>query len=455
MLVATMKPITRRRFLARGVAWSGGLAWAGSLRPRVLGANERLNIALIGCGGRGSYVARGLAAAGAQLVGLCDLAAERRDSVGQFLERFAPGYDPARVKKVDRMERVLDDPEVDAVIVATPDHWHALATIRAVQAGKDVYVEKPHSHNIFESRQMVLAARRYRRIIQVGTQNRSGTYNRAALDYIRSGKLGPVHLVKVFNLKKGGPFHLGDAGEPPRNFNWDAWLGPAPMRPFHQRIFHGGWHHFWDFSGGDLCDDAAHQTDLALMLLGDPGMPRAVSSSGGRLAHAGDDSEVPDLLVTTYDFEGLVLTLEHSNYPDYMEKTPTSIRQGNEFPFWLHNATRIELYGAKQMMVVGRHGGGWQATIYPWEIVAQQFGRPCDDEHYVNFVECVKARKPPHADIETLHPSVCMLHMASIAHRVGNRKIRFDADQERFDDPDANALLGRVYRPGYTVPRIG
>jgi predicted dehydrogenase len=447
-----MQPITRRRFLQRGTAWSAGMAFAGSIGSSVLGANERLNVALIGCGGRGSYVARGIAAAGAQLVCLCDLAAERRDGVGQFLERHAPGYDPVRVRKVDRMEQVFDDASVDAVIVATPDHWHALASIRAVQAGKDVYVEKPHSHNICESRKMLEAAGKYRRIIQVGTQNRSGAYNRGALDYLRSGKIGPVHLVKVFNLKKGGPFRLGESGRPAPDFNWDAWLGPAPERPYHQQILNGAWHHFWDYSGGDLCDDAAHQTDLALMLMGDPGMPRAVASSGGRLAHAGDDSEVPDLLVTTYDFDGFVLTLEHSNYPEYMEKTPMSIRQGDEFPFWLHNATRIELYGSQQMMVVGRHGGGWQATIYPWEIVAQQFGRPCDDEHYANFIESVKARKKPNADLETLHPSVCMLHMANIAHRVGNRKIRFDADRERFDDSDANELLGRDYRPNYAVP---
>jgi predicted dehydrogenase len=452
MLQCNMRPLNRRRFLERGAALSAGMAFTGFLSPTVLGANERLRVALIGCGGRGSYVARGIAAAGARIACLCDLAEERRDGVGQFLERHAPGHDAAGVKKVARMEQVLEDSSIDAVIVATPDHWHALATIRAVQAGKDVYVEKPHSHNIFESRKMLEASRKYRRIIQVGTQNRSGAYNLGALEYIRSGKLGPIHLVKVFNLKQGGPFHLGEPGQPPRDFNWDAWLGPAPERPYHQRIMNGGWHHYWDFSGGDLCDDAAHQTDLALMLMGDPGMPRAVASSGGRLAHAGDDSEVPDLLVSTYDFDGFVLTLEHSNYPAYMEKTSTTIRQGDEFPFWLHNATRIELYGAKQMMVVGRHGGGWQATIYPWEVVAQQFGRPCDDEHYANFVECVKTRKKPNADIETLHPSVCMLHMASIAHRIGNRKVRFDAAQERFDDSEANALIGRAYRPAYRVP---
>jgi len=444
--------MTRRRFLERGTAVATGLAMSRPLSSTVLGANERLRVALIGCGGRGSYVARGIAAAGAQIVSLCDLSEERRDGVNQFLERHAPGHAVGQVTKVSRMERVFEDPSVDAVIVATPDHWHALASIRAVQAGKDVYVEKPHSHNIYESRQMLEASRKHGRIIQVGTQNRSGAYNRGALEYIRGGKLGSIHLVKVFNLKKGGAFHLGDPGRAPAGFDWNAWLGPAPERAYHQHIFNGGWHHFWDYSGGDLCDDAAHQTDLALMLMGDPGMPRAVASSGGRLAHAGDDSEVPDLLVTTYDFDGFVLTLEHSNYPEYMEKTSMTIRQGDEFPFWLHNSTRIELYGSKEMMVVGRHGGGWQATVYPWEVRAQQFGRPCDDEHYANFVECVKSRKEPNADIGILHPSVCMLHMASIAHRIGNRKVGFDATTERFDDSDANALIGRTYRPEYRVP---
>jgi predicted dehydrogenase len=450
----SMNPITRRRFLQHSATASVAVAFSTRLDALQPGPNEQPHVALIGCGGRGSYVARGIAAAGARIVALCDLSEDRREQVGRFLERHAPNYEPAKVKQVAEMDKVLADPEVDAVIVATPDHWHALASIRAVQAGKDVYVEKPHSHNIYESRQMLEAARKYRRIIQVGTQNRSGAYNHAALEYIRSGQLGPIHLVKVFNLKQGGPFRLGPTAPIPPGFDWDAWLGPAPLRPYHPRIVQGGWHHYWDFSGGDLCDDAAHQTDLALMLMGDPGMPAAVSSAGGRLAHRGDDSEVPDLLVTTYEFDGFVLTLEHANYPAYMEKTSSSIRQGDEFPFWLHNATRIELYGSQQMMVVGRHGGGWQATVYPWEIVSQQYGRPCDDEHYADFVRSVKTRAQPNADIEKLHPSVCMLHMANVAHRVGNRKIRFDARTERFEDPEANSLLGRSYRAGYEVPEV-
>lgn len=446
-----MKTVNRRSFLKQSAAVATTLTAVGPLSQSVLGANERLNVALIGCGGRGSYVANGIGNAGGRIACLCDLNQAKIDSVSKLLTTYTKDFEASKVKHAYEMRKVFEDPGIDAVIVALPDHWHALATIWAVQAGKDVYVEKPHSHNIFESQKMLEAARKYKRLIQVGTQNRSGAYNLSAREYIRNGKIGNIHLVKVYNLKKGGAFTLGDPGTPPAGFDWDKWLGPAPQRPFHQRIYKGGWHHFWDYSGGDLCDDAAHQTDLALMLMGDPGMPKSVASAGGRLAHK-DDSEVPDLLVTTYEFPGFVLTLEHSNYPEYMEKTTTSIRQGDEFPFWMHNATRIELYGAKQMMVVGRHGGGWQATVYPWEEVAKQYGRPCDDEHYANFIESVKTRKKPNADIETLHPSVCMLHMANIAHRVGNQKLWFDAVKEQFDNPQANVLLGRTYRPGFVVP---
>jgi predicted dehydrogenase len=449
-----MKPIPRRTFLSRSLQASAGLTLAGITGRRVWGANDQPSVGMIGCGGRGTYVARGIAAAGARITWLCDLDSSRSAKVANFLERYAPDTRASAIRQTRDMFELLDDDSVDAVIVATPDHWHALASIRALLAGKDVYVEKPHSHDIRESRLMLDAARGTGRLIQVGTQNRSGAYNHKALAYLRSGKLGRIHLVKVFNLKSGNPFRLGEAGTPSEGFSWNDWLGPAPERPFHQRIVRGGWHHFWDYSGGDLCDDAAHQMDLALMLMGDPGLPRSVSSEGGRLAHAGDDSEVPDVLVSTFEFDDFVLTLEHTSYPKYMTKTTQTIRQADDFPFWLHNSTRIELYGSEQMMVVGRHGGGWQATVYPWDVVAQEYGRPCDDEHYADFVQCVKTRERPNADIETLHPSVCMLHMANIAHRVGNKKLSFDAANETFDLSEANELVSVEPRRAFAMPEL-
>jgi predicted dehydrogenase len=427
-----------------------GTAALSLARPRrVLGANERVNIALIGCGGRGRYVARGMIEQGATVTYLCDLHSDRLDKTAAFLAEVQP----RKPKLVKDMRRVFEAQDVNGVIVATPDHWHAPATILACQAGKDVYVEKPHSHSIWESRKMIEAARKYERIVQVGTQCRSAPYVHAAAEYIKSGKVGDIRLVKVYNLKRGRPFHLGDPGTQPKGFDWDAWVGAAPYRPYHQDIFVIGWHKLWDFSGGDLTDDGIHQLDLAMMLMGDPGMPKAVACSGGRFQHKGDDAEVPDVQIATFDFDGLVVTLELTGYPPYMRKTTGTIRRTDKFPYWTQNATRVELYGSKLMMTVGRHGGGWQATTSGPTVVDRMFGRPPDAEHEKNFVECVKSRKRPNADIETMHPSLTMVHMANIAHRVGNQKLWFDSQRERFiGNQDANRLLKRRYRRKYEVP---
>ena len=449
-----MRKMNRRTFFGnsiRGavVASFGGAAMSPGARP-VFGANDRVQLALIGCGGRGSYVARGFAEHGARITWLCDLHEGRLEEVGAFIAEAQDGHVP---KKTKAMPEVLNADDVDAVIVAMPDHWHAPASILACQAGKDVYVEKPHAHNIWESQQMIKAARKYDRLIQVGTQNRSAAYNFAARKYIQEGNIGHIHLVKTYGLEPGGQFRLGDPGAPPKGFDWDAWLGAAPERPYHDSIFGGGWHQFWDFSGGDLVDDGVHQIDLTLMVLGEPGLPSAVSCAGGRLAHAGDDSEVPDVQVISYDFDEFVMTFELTNYPPYMQKTTSTIRRNDLFPYWTQNATRIELYGSKYMMTIGRHGGGWQVTRGGGKVVDQMYGRFPDEEHQQNFLDCVKSRKRPNADIAVAHAGCTLAHLGNIAHRVGNQKLRFDPETQRFpDSDDANALLKRTYREKYAIP---
>ena len=449
-----MNCLNRREFLSGSLRGASGMtvgaAALAAVSGSVLGANERVNFALIGCGGRGRMVTRNFLECGARLAYVCDLHDERRRSTAGEMGKVQ-GRKP---KEARTIRQVLDSKDVDAVLVATPDHWHGPASVLACQAGKDVYVEKPHAHNIWESRKMIEAARKYDRVLQVGTQNRSAPYNLAALEYIKSGKLGGIHLVKVYNLKPGGAFRLGDSGRPPAGFDWDAWLGPAPERPYHQRIFHGGWHKFWDFSGGDMADDGIHQLDLAMMLMGDAGIPAAVSCSGGRLAHRDDDSEVPDLQVVTYDFDDFVLTFELSGYPRYMQKTTGTIRRNDEFPYWTQNATRIELYGSDLMMTIGRHGGGWIVTTSGGKIMEKMYGRPPDVNHVQNFIDCVKNRRNPNADVEILHKSVALVHLANIAHRVGNRKLRFDPKAERFlDGAEANHLVKRRYRKKYEIPQ--
>ena len=447
-----MSAMSRRTFLgSSGRSAAGGALGALALSAaagEAPAANERVNIALIGCGGRGRYVMRGLVEQGARVTYLCDLMPSRFGSAAAFLAQVQK----EKPKHVKEMREVLDSRDVDAVVVATPDHWHAPASILACQAGKDVYVEKPHAHNVWESGKMVEAARKHKRILQAGTQNRSGPYNFQALDYIKSGKLGKLCLVRVFNMKPGGPFHLGDPGKPPEGFNWDAWLGRAPARPYHQRLFHGGWQQFWDFTGGDMALDGIHQFDLALMLMGDPGMPRSVRCLGGRYAHRGDDSERPDVQLASYDFGGFVMTFELTGYPRYMRKTTSTIRRRDELPYWTQNATRIELYGSELMMILGRHGGGWVVMTSGGKLVEKVYGRPCDDPHYKNFLECIKSRKRPTADIAIAHISFATLNMANIAHRVGNTALNYDAATGKFDNDAANKLIKPTYRKGYEIP---
>ena len=301
---------------------------------------------------------------------------------------------------------------------------------------------------------MVEAARRHRRIVQVGTQNPSKEYCLAAREFVRSGRLGRIGLVKVYNLKSGGPFRLGPAGTSPPGFDWDRWLGRAPFRPYHRQIFAGGWHQYWDVCGGDLTDDGIHQLDLALMLLGDPGLPHNVRAVGGRYVHRGDDSEVPDVMVVNWEFDDFVMTFELTGYPRYMVKSSDTLRRKTIVSDWKQNATRVELYGSELLMIVGRHGGGFVVEKNDSQVVEKVLGEVGDAEHYRNFIECVRSRQTPNADISIAHASNVIAHMGNIAHRVGNVALRFDAATGRFDDERANAMIRPPYRAGYELPEV-
>ncbi len=444
---------SRRQFIENS-GRAAALAALGSIvhpisRAGVVSPNERPNVALIGCGGRGHFIIRVmLEEAGANCTWLCDLQDQKLNSCWKFIQEVQSTK--PRFEKDFR--KVLEASDVDAVIVATPDIWHAPITIMACQAGKDVYVEKPHSHNIWESGKMVEAAGKYKRIVQVGTQNRSKEYNLAAREFVRSGRLGKIGLVKVYNLKDGNAFTLGPAGTPPPDFDWDRWLGRATLRPFHQKLIKGGWHQYWDFCGGDMCDDGIHQTDLALMLMGDPGLPTSVRSMGGRFVHRGDDSEVPDVQVTNWEFPDFVMTFELTGYPKYMVKSSDTLRKKTLVTDWKQNSTRVELYGSELMMIVGRHGGGFVVEQSSSRIVEKMFGEAGDAEHYKDFIGCVKTRRKPNADISIAHASNVIAHMGNIAHRVGNIALRYDIARGQFDHEKANAMIKPAYRKGYEIP---
>jgi predicted dehydrogenase len=442
--------LSRRSFLSRSAqAATGFAAWTALSADRVIGANERVNVAIIGCGGRGRFVLRVMIAeAGANCVCLCDLSDKRLDQMWEFIQPVQPNK--PRFEKDYR--KVLESPDVDAVIIATHDNWHAPLTILACQAGKDVYVEKPHSHNMWESGVMVEAAAKHKRVVQVGTQNRSTEYNKQAREIVTSGKLGKIGLVKVFNLKNGSPFKLGDPGTCPAGFDWDRWLGRAAARPYHQKIWQGGWHYNWDYCGGDFTDDGIHQLDLALMVMGDPGLPKSVRALGGRYVHTGDDAEVPDVLNIAWDFGSFAMTFDMSQYPVYMEKSTDVIRKKNLVSDWKQNATRVEFYGQDMLMILGRHGGGFVVEKASSQVVEKVYGQAGDLEHYRNFIACVKSRQQPNAAVSIAHASNLVAHMGNIAHRVGNVALTYDTKTNAFDRPEANALVKDVYRKGYELP---
>jgi predicted dehydrogenase len=444
------KNIHRRDFIAKSTQL-GVVSFVGHklIPPTVLGANEKVKLAIVGCGGRGRYVARGLVEQGARLTHVCDVNSEKMDE----LVKFVSDVQDEKPKKIKDMRTVLEDNNVDAVAIATPDHWHAIQTVWTCQAGKDVFVEKPHANSIVESHKMVEAAEKYKRIVQVDTQNRSAPYVQAAQEYVASGKLGDIGLVHVYNLKSGKPFILGESSSAPKALDWDMWLGPAPKRPFYEKIIRHGWLNFWDYCNGDLADDGIHQFDLALKVLGDPKGPGPVSSTGGRLVLE-DDAETPDIQTAQYTYKDFVLTFEMTNYPRYMQKTTTTIRRNDEFPYWTQNSTRVEIYGSELLMTIGRHGGGWQVVTSGGKVVEQMYGRVPDNPHYKNFLDCVKSRKRPTADIRIAHNSLATLILAVVAHRVGNRTVSFDWENERFIDDDAgNGFMKAQGRGEYRMPK--
>ena len=308
-------------------------------------------------------------------------------------------------KALSDFRKMLDDRSVDAVVAATPDHWHALAAVWACQAGKDVYVEKPASHSCWEGRQMVEAARKHQRIVQVGLQNRSAAYNAAAKEYLASGKLGKIHFCRIYNQKEWGNTPWAKDCDPPAGLDWDMWNGAAPQAAYNPTL-HTNWHHLWRYSGGDIANDASHQIDLARWLLG-VDYPKTVYSTGGRFNSRGS-CETPDTQVAVYDFDNLVVSFELTLYTPYMLKISPQIRASKDrHPYWPQCATRIEIYGDKGLMYVGRHGGGWQVFGRPKDekpvLVAEGKGLFPDPEHKENFVQCIRSRQLPNADIEKGH----------------------------------------------------
>jgi predicted dehydrogenase len=335
------------------------------------------------------------------------------------------------------------------LINATPDHWHALGTILACQAGKDVYVEKPMSYNIWEGRKVIEAARKYRRVVQVGMQSRSAPYSKQAADYIQSGKLGDVHLVRVFNMMQHSPMTMGPAKEPPAALDYDMWCGPAAKLPYQPGR---EWLAMAEYSCGPIPGDAVHQLDLARFILGDPPCPDTVVQSGG-LNVLRDGRDTPDTQFALFEYGRITLQFEGALWTPYLKKTPMPLRDTDQLPNWTLNSTRVEVFGTRGLLFLGRHGDGWQVFNEAGESVIADSPKQSDPEHQDNFIECVRSRRQPNASAEQGHYSAMLCHLANVSWRMGNKKLAFDKKTETFTgEPEAGKLLKRTYRAPWVVP---
>ncbi|MHC4368675.1 MAG: Gfo/Idh/MocA family protein, partial [Planctomycetota bacterium] len=344
-----MESINRRRFLKSSIGAATTLT-ALSQGP-TSAAGSKVILGIMGVGGRGRALLTSLVKrSDVKIKYICD--ADTR-AYGPAAEIVMDGHD-YRPEFVQDFRKMLEDPEVDAIVIATSDRWHALATIMACQAGKDVYVEKPLSLSIWDGRKMVEAARKYKRVVQVGTQSRSAPYADKAAEYIRSGKLGEVYLARVFLMQNSPPIAVGKVQPVPEGLDYDLWCGPSPMLPYRP----GRWFwRLWDFYVGYIMADMTHQIDLLRYVVGKE-YPDTVCNAGG-VYHFDDGRQQPDTQFTTFEFGKLTMLFEASLWSPYMHRI-VHLPPATAFPDWPFSATKLEVCGSRGFMCLGRHGGGWQ-----------------------------------------------------------------------------------------------
>lgn len=420
-----MRSTNRRTFLGTTLA----ATTAPALRPFRKSALERIRVAVIGLNGRGVDLVNFFGKSeNSQVAALCDVDTR----VIERPLRLATESSGTTPRVETDFRRLLDDPSIDAIAIATPDHWHALMTILACQAGKDVYVEKPASHNLVEGRRMVEAARAHQRIVQLGTQRRSAPHIQEAIAHVRSGKIGKVGLARAWIHQQRRPIGHAQPSTPPIELDWALWQGPAPEQPYYANRVHYGWHWFWHYGTGELGNNGVHGVDVARWGLGVEA-PRYVTSGGGKYVFD-DDQEVPDTQVVTWEFDTCALVWEHRMWSKHG-------LEGSSFG--------IAFYGDNGTLIIDEKG--WRVED------GESAGGPQvshQQTHVDHFLDCMRTRDLPNADVEIAHLTTRLCHLGNIAHRVG-RRLAFDTGTESFpNDSEANALLGREYSPAFPLPGV-
>jgi predicted dehydrogenase len=409
-------------------------------------ALEKVHLGVIGCNGMGwSDLRSHLQLSDVECIALCDVDQNVLDRRAADVEK-AQGKRPQLYKDYRKM---LENKDIDAVIIGTPDHWHCLALTDSLAAGKHVYCEKPLANSIEECNIMLAAAKRSNKIIQIGQWQRSGSHYEKAIEYVRSGKLGNIRLVKVWAYQGWmEPVAIKPDSAVPTGVDYDMWLGPAKKRPFNANRFHFNFRWFWDYAGGLMTDWGVHEIDIALYAM-NAKAPKSVMASGGKLAYPDDASETPDTLQTVYEYEGFNMLWEHA----------TGIDGGN------YGLTEgIAFIGNNGTVVL--HRGGWM--LYPEtktqngvklykidDIPDQARNGEYLNDHTKNFIQAIKDNNPKilKCGIETGSIAAINAHMGNIAYKTG-RKVYWDAATGSFkNDTEANALIKAHYNNGWQLPK--
>ena len=437
-------PIGRRDFITTAAMASSAQllgtsrAWAG--------ANDRIRVAIIGTGGRGRDHMRDCAKiSGVEVAAFCDPDETRMAQRAGEFEKLTGAKKPALEQD---LRRVLEDKNIDAVTIATCNHWHALAAIWACQAGKHVYVEKPVCHDFFSGAQMVAASRKYDRLVQGGTQRRSSGYVRRGIQALREGMIGDVYMARCVHYQKRDSLGFKDAENPPSTLNWDLWIGPAPMQSFNRNLHPYNWHWFWDFGNGELGNNGIHYIDVARWGL-HRGLPSKIYSTGGRFGYK-DQGQTPNTQLVTYQFDdGVELVAEIRGR---FSNSEGDVGSGLMF------------YGSKGYMISDPHSEGFKVFLEGKSTPEPDLGKLDDvdktgDEehsHFQNFFDAVRAgkREMLTAEINETYLSTAYCLLGNISYRL-KRELHFDPAANRFvSDREADEMLREKYRAPFTVPDL-
>ena len=441
---------SRRNFIRNSAAATAAISIPSIIPARAFGANDRINACVLGLNGRGKSHGQGfMAQDNVEVTHLCDpdmnILKERQK---QYKEKYK-----IDVALEQDLRKIYDNKDIDVVSIATPNHWHSLAVIWACQAGKDVYVEKPGSHNIWEGRKMVEAANKYDRIVQHGVQLRSSPAVREAVKMMHEGYIGRVYMSRGLVFRWRGDIGRKGFSPVPDGLNYDIWTGPAAMRPFSRDIVHYNWHWTFEYGNGDVGNQGIHETDLCMWGL-NVGLPTEITSMGGKFLW--DDAKTtPEVLTSIYKYPEEDKIIQFEVRP-WCTNTEEGVTVGNIF------------YGEKGILVVDGYDkyqfymgqrrekdkGGSDSQMEAASEMARGDGGT--DGHFKNFIDAVRAHDKTilNGPVETAHLSSALAHLGNIAYRV-NRVLTFNPNSERFvNDPEADSYLKRNYRAPYEVPEI-